>query len=108
MLGQICSTTRLGFSLTVPLSAARTSVTDRPIGRSIDGTDKIWAGAPPLCRDFIERCLVKKPKMRITAAQAQQHPWLQNAARAMERGAPLSKASMMAMLDYQNGNPFKK
>eukprot|EP00752_Nemacystus_decipiens_P001784 g1724.t1 len=67
-----------------------------------------WAGVPPLCRDFIERCLVKKPKKRITAAQAQRHPWLQKAARAMERGAPLSKESMMAMLDYQNGNTFKK
>ena len=61
-----------------------------------------------LCRDFIEKCLVKKPKKRITAAQAQQHPWIQMAARAMEGGAPLSKESMMAMLEYQNGNTFKK
>lgn len=51
---------------------------------------------------------MKKPKKRITAAQAHQHPWLQQAARAMERGAPLSKESMMAMLDYQNGNAFKR
>lgn len=62
----------------------------------------------PLCRDFIERCLVKNPKKRITAAQAQQHPWLRKAGRAMQGGAPLSKESMMAMLDYQNGNSFKK
>lgn len=74
----------------------------------MDWTDQQWAGVPPLCRDFIERCLVKKPKKRITAAQAQQHPWLQKAARAMERGAPLTKDSMMAMLDYHNGNTFKK
>ncbi|CAM9352916.1 unnamed protein product [Hapterophycus canaliculatus] len=67
-----------------------------------------WEGVSPLCRDFIERCLVKKPKKRITAKQAQRHPWLQRAARLMEGGAPLSKESMMAMLDYQNGNMFKK
>ncbi|CAM9822843.1 unnamed protein product [Ectocarpus sp. 6 AP-2014] len=67
-----------------------------------------WKGVSPLCRDFIEKCLVKKPKKRITAAQAQQHPWLQKAARLMEGGAPLSKESMMAMLEYQNGNTFQK
>lgn len=67
-----------------------------------------WAGVSPLCRDFIERCLVKKPKKRVTAARAQQHPWIQKAARAMEGGAPLSKESMMAMLEYQNGDAFKK
>lgn len=66
-----------------------------------------WKDVSPLCRDFIERCLVKKPKRRITAAQAQRHPWLRKAARAME-GAPLSKGAMMAMLNYQNGNTFKK
>ncbi|CAM9445168.1 unnamed protein product [Ectocarpus fasciculatus] len=67
-----------------------------------------WKGVSPLCRDFIEKCLVKRPKKRITATQAQQHPWLQKAARLMERGAPLSKESMMAMLEYQNGNTFQK
>lgn len=72
------------------------------------GAPQKWKGVSPLCRDFIEKCLVKKPKKRITATQAQQHPWLQKAARLMEGGAPLSKESMMAMLEYQNGNTFQK
>ncbi|CAM9304960.1 unnamed protein product [Laminaria digitata] len=66
-----------------------------------------WKGVSPLCRDFVEKCLVKAPKKRITAPQAQQHPWLRKAARDMQ-GAPLSKGAMMAMLDYQNGNAFKR
>ena len=66
-----------------------------------------WKTVSPLCRDFVEHCLVKAPKKRITAPQAQQHPWLRKAARDME-GAPLTKGAMMAMLDYQNGNAFKR
>ncbi|CAN0080546.1 unnamed protein product [Ectocarpus sp. 12 AP-2014] len=67
-----------------------------------------WKGVSPSCRDFIEKCLVKKTKKRITAAQAQLHPWLQKDARLMEGGAPLSKQSMMAMLEYRNGSTFQK
>lgn len=48
-----------------------------------------------LCRDFIDGCLEKNPKKRMTAKQAQSHPWITKAVKEMD-GSPLSKDSMVA------------
>lgn len=60
-----------------------------------------------LCRDLVDRCLNKNPKKRMTAKQAQGHPWIKRAVKAME-GAPLSKGAMLAMMKFQETNLFEK
>ncbi|CAM9624493.1 unnamed protein product [Ectocarpus fasciculatus] len=70
-------------------------------------TDETWKGVSALCRDFIDKCLHKLPKKRMTAKQAQLHPWIRKAAKEME-GAPLSKDSMLALVNFQKTNLFEK
>lgn len=70
-------------------------------------SSKVWKGVSALCRDFIDKCLNKNPKTRITAKQAQHHPWVKKAAKAME-GAPLSKGAMMSMMKFQDTNLFER
>lgn len=60
-----------------------------------------------LCRDFIDGCLEKNPKKRMTAKQAQSHPWITKAVKEMD-GSPLSKDSMVALLKFQEKNLFEK
>ncbi len=60
-----------------------------------------------LCRDFIDKCLEKNPKKRITAEQAQLHPWMKKAAKEMD-GSPLSEDSMRALMKFQEKNLFEK
>ncbi|CAB1116073.1 unnamed protein product [Ectocarpus sp. CCAP 1310/34] len=69
--------------------------------------DETWKGVSALCRDFIDKCLHKLPKKRMTAKQAQLHPWIRKAAKQME-GAPLSKDSMLALVNFQKTNLFEK
>ncbi|CAM9621206.1 unnamed protein product [Ectocarpus sp. 4 AP-2014] len=69
--------------------------------------DETWKGVSALCRDFIDKCLHKLPKKRLTAKQAQLHPWIRKAAKEME-GAPLSKDSMLALVNFQKTNLFEK
>lgn len=66
-----------------------------------------WKGVSALCRDFIDKCLEKDPKKRMTAKQAQSHPWIKKAVKDME-GSPLSKDSMLALLKFQEKNLFEK
>lgn len=69
--------------------------------------EKVWQDVSALCRDFVDKCLNKKPKKRTTAKQAQRHPWIKKAVKAME-GAPLSKGAMLAMMKFQETNLFEK
>ncbi|CBJ30420.1 calcium-dependent protein kinase [Ectocarpus siliculosus] len=69
--------------------------------------DETWKGVSALCRDFIDKCLHKLPKKRMTAKQAQLHPWIRKATKEME-GAPLSKDSMLALVNFQKTNLFEK
>ncbi|CAN0024365.1 unnamed protein product, partial [Ectocarpus sp. 8 AP-2014] len=69
--------------------------------------DETWKGVSALCRDLIDKCLHKLPKKRMTAKQAQLHPWIRKAAKEME-GAPLSKDSMLALVNFQKTNLFEK
>lgn len=43
----------------------------------------------------------------MTAKQAQAHPWIKKAAKAME-GTPLSKEAMLSMAKFQATNMFEK
>ncbi|CAN0458117.1 unnamed protein product, partial [Discosporangium mesarthrocarpum] len=69
-----------------------------------------WEGISTLCRDFIDKCLVKAPGRRITAEKAQGHPWLKKARAAMEQqvGPPLSRGALLAMRKFQTTSTFKK
>lgn len=70
---------------------------------------KIWKGVSALCRDFIDKCLDKNPKKRMTAKQAQSHPWIRKAVKEMDgAGVPLSKDSMFALVKFQEKNLFEK
>lgn len=60
-----------------------------------------------LCRDFIDKCLNKSVKKRMTAKQAQAHPWIKRAVKDMGE-APLSKDSMYALMKFQEKNLFEK
>lgn len=60
-----------------------------------------------LCRDFIDKCLEKNPKKRITAKQAQAHPWIRKAIKEMD-GAPLSKDAMLSLVQFQEKNLFEQ
>lgn len=66
-----------------------------------------WKGVSALCRDFIDKCLEKNPKKRITAKQAQSHPWIKKAAKEMDL-APLSKDAMLSLVKFQEKNLFEQ
>ncbi|KAG5180405.1 kinase-like domain-containing protein [Tribonema minus] len=76
-----------------------------------------WDGVSPLCKDFIDRCLVKNPKKRMTAPQAQEHPWLRggtawaNAIRGKAGGGcdgRMKARTRRCMGEFQDNNLFKK
>lgn len=72
---------------------------------------KIWKGVSENCRDFIDQCLTKNPRKRITATQAQMHPWVQEAGKVMateEAKKPLSKSAMLSMMRFQETTMFEK
>lgn len=79
----------------------------RPCAASSAAHFKVWKGVSALCRDFIDKCLNKNRKKRMTAKQAQAHPWIKRAAKAME-GTPLSKEAMLSMAKFQATNTFEK
>ncbi|CAN0407763.1 unnamed protein product [Ascophyllum nodosum] len=68
--------------------------------------DEIWGDVSVACRDFIDKCLTKNPKKRITAAEAQAHSWLHKATDGV--GAPLSKGTMLSMMKFQKTTMFEK
>ncbi|CAM9853335.1 unnamed protein product [Choristocarpus tenellus] len=69
-----------------------------------------FEGVSTLCKDFIDKCLVKNPSKRITAKQAMEHPWIKRAKAKLESltGRPLGKGALLAMKKFQSANIFKK
>ncbi|CAM9722367.1 unnamed protein product [Ascophyllum nodosum] len=71
--------------------------------------DEVWKDVSTECRDFIDKCLTKNPKNRITAAGAQGHAWIRKAEKAMEEsGTLLSKEAMLSMMKFRNMTLFEK
>mmetsp|Transcript_17191 Transcript_17191/g.28765 ORF Transcript_17191/g.28765 Transcript_17191/m.28765 type:complete len:656 (-) Transcript_17191:190-2157(-) len=48
----------------------------------------IWASLSPAAKDFVQQLIVLEPRSRMTAAQAQRHPWLQAEERPLLPASP--------------------
>lgn len=59
------------------------------------------------CKDFVKKCLLKNPEERLTAEQAQGHPWIEKAL-LEAKGEPLSRGSVQAMMRFQESNMFQR
>lgn len=66
-----------------------------------------WNSVSDECKDFVKKCLLKNPEERLTAEQAQGHPWIVKAVQEA-KGEPLSKGSMMAMMRFQESNMLQR
>jgi len=50
-------------------------------------------------KEFIKKCLVRAPEMRMTAAQALEHPWLNDANQSKRKNVTISAQDVMAETD---------
>ncbi|KAG5187758.1 hypothetical protein JKP88DRAFT_267783 [Tribonema minus] len=69
--------------------------------------DSAWRHITPLAKSFITRLLVRNPQERMTAAEAQHHPWISTCAKELA-DAPLSAEVAANILKFQNAKLLKK
>jgi serine/threonine protein kinase len=46
--------------------------------KDIDIIERVWGKRTPECVDFVQKLLKKKPRDRMSAKKALEHPWIIN------------------------------
>ncbi|KAG5188271.1 kinase-like domain-containing protein [Tribonema minus] len=76
--------------------------------KDVDMDTEDWEVASPDCKDFIARLLVKDPSRRMTAKEAQAHPWLQlKRSRASMHFQPLSSDVAARLKSFKDQSVLK-
>eukprot|EP00611_Tribonema_gayanum_P017974 TRINITY_DN3099_c0_g1_i2.p1 TRINITY_DN3099_c0_g1~~TRINITY_DN3099_c0_g1_i2.p1 ORF type:complete len:732 (-),score=267.97 TRINITY_DN3099_c0_g1_i2:464-2659(-) len=77
--------------------------------KDVDMDTEDWEVASPDCKDFIARLLVKDPSRRMTAKEAQSHPWLQlKRSRASMHFQPLSSDVAARLKSFKDQSVLKR
>eukprot|EP00752_Nemacystus_decipiens_P008847 g7895.t1 len=66
-----------------------------------------WSSISGKAKNFIKRLLVRNPQERMSAAEAQHHPWLNNHD-PNGGGQKLSKGALSNLVNFRNTNALKK
>ncbi|CAM9390831.1 unnamed protein product, partial [Ectocarpus sp. 12 AP-2014] len=66
-----------------------------------------WKNVSSYAKDFIQKLLKKDPQKRLTAQQAQHHPWLTKA-RSTKKNAKLSPKVVENLMHFKNLNLMKR
>ena len=78
------------------------------INNQIDFTRNIWESVSENCKDFIEKCLIKNPDLRISSEEAINHPWFSAVINEIHKTDNLNKEMLENLKNFSSPSRFKK
>ncbi|MCQ2817552.1 MAG: serine/threonine-protein kinase [archaeon] len=65
-------------------------------------TDKVWSTCSKKAIDFVQKCLEKNPKNRLSCTDAVKHPWFKNILSELQSQVYINKTILNNLVDFYN------